>query len=88
MAITGRYLTGMIVSIVVIASTDGSMDRDLADEGYMGWVRKAVDEAEWVLTVCDGAFPLAATGVLEGRQATTFPGDRDRFAVLIDQRAV
>lgn len=65
--------------ILVIPSTRGSMDRDLEDKAYMAWVDKAVAEAEWVITVCDGAFPLAATGALDGRVATTFPGDRQRF---------
>ena len=66
--------------ILVIPSTVGSMDRDLEDEAYMGYVRRAVAEAEWVLTVCDGAFPLAATGALDGRVATTFPSDREVLA--------
>ncbi|MEO1086586.1 MAG: DJ-1/PfpI family protein, partial [Acidobacteriota bacterium] len=65
--------------ILVIPSTRGSMDRDLEDKAYMAWVAKAVAEAEWVITVCDGAFPLAKTGALDGRVATTFPGDRQRF---------
>ncbi|MEM6792751.1 MAG: DJ-1/PfpI family protein [Acidobacteriota bacterium] len=65
--------------ILVIPSTIGSMDRDLEDEVYMAWVEKAVAEAQWVITVCDGAFPLAKTGALDGRVATTFPGDRARF---------
>lgn len=65
--------------ILVIPSTSGSMDRDLEDKVYMAWVKKAIDEAEWVITVCDGAFPLAKTGALDGRVATTFPGDRQRF---------
>ncbi len=65
--------------ILVIPSTEGSMDRDLKDEAYMKWVSRAAEEAEWVITVCDGAFPLAATGLLDGRVATTFPGDRQRF---------
>jgi transcriptional regulator GlxA family with amidase domain len=68
--------------ILVIPSTEGSMSDDLQDEAYMAWVRKAVAEAEWVITVCDGAFPLAATGALDGRVATTFPGDRQRLAEM------
>lgn len=73
------FATAPRPDILVIPSTVGSMDRDLEDDAYMGWVRTAAEQAEWVLTVCDGAFPLAATGLLDGRQATTFPGDRDRF---------
>ncbi len=65
--------------VLVIPSTRGSMDADLEDPAYMAWVAKAVAEAEWVITVCDGAFPLAATGALDGRVATTYPGDRERL---------
>ena len=62
--------------ILVIPSTKGSMDRDLGDEAYMRYVSRAVERARWVITVCDGAFALAATGALDGRVATTFPADR------------
>ena len=62
--------------IVVIPSTNGSMDRDLKDAAFMAYVRRAVERAEWVITVCDGAFVLAETGALDGRVATTFPADR------------
>ncbi len=62
--------------ILVIPSTKGSMDRDLEDEAYMRYVTRAVADAQWVITVCDGAFVLAATGALDGRVATTFPADR------------
>ena len=71
--------------VLVIPSTSGSMDVDLANQAYMNWVRKAVREAEWVITVCDGAFPLAATGALDGRVATTYPGDRERLAEMFPQ---
>ena len=66
--------------VLVVPSTAGSLERDPRDTAYMGYVRRAVGEAEWVLTVCDGAFPLAATGALDGRSATTFPADREAFA--------
>ncbi|NNF57056.1 MAG: glutamine amidotransferase [Rhodothermaceae bacterium] len=66
--------------ILVIPSAEGSMTTDLEDEPFIGWLREAVDRAEWVVTVCDGAFPLAATGALDGRVATTFPSDRAALA--------
>jgi transcriptional regulator GlxA family with amidase domain len=68
------------IDVLVIPSTAGSMDADLQNEVYMGWLRRTIEGASYVITVCDGAFPLAATGALDGRAATTFPGDRDRFA--------
>lgn len=76
------FETAPKADILIIPSTDGSLDRDLEDEAYMAWVKKAVAEAEWVITVCDGAFPLAQTGALDGRVATTFPSDRDKLAEM------
>lgn len=74
------FATAPETDILVIPSTDGSLGRDLDDEAYMGYVTRAAEAAEWVLTVCDGAFPLAATGLLDGRVATTFPADRAAMA--------
>ncbi|MDX1503150.1 MAG: DJ-1/PfpI family protein [Thermoanaerobaculia bacterium] len=71
--------------ILVIPSTRGSMDADLADTRYMAYVKRAAEAAEWVITVCDGAFPLAATGLLDGRVATTFPADRERLAEMFPE---
>ncbi|MFQ5631464.1 MAG: DJ-1/PfpI family protein [bacterium] len=70
------------VDILIIPSTETSMAGDLKNAQYMGWVRKTVRSAQWVITVCDGAFPLAASGALDGRTATTFPSDRDRLAKM------
>ena len=67
------------IDILVIPSTSGSMDRDLQDREFMDWLRGAVQRSRYIITVCDGAFPLAATGALNGREATTFPADRELF---------
>ena len=73
------------IDILVIPSTGNSMTADLENEALMTWLKQAVADARYVITVCDGAFPLAATGVLNGRTATTFPGDRDRFAEMFPE---
>jgi len=70
------------IDILIIPSTNNSMTADLENERLMVWLKEAANHAKYVITVCDGAFPLAATGVLDGRKATTFPGDRDRFAAM------
>ena len=68
------------VDILVVPSTAGSMSRDLSDTAYMAYLGRTIPDAEWVITVCDGAFPVAALGVLNDRAATTFPSDREAFA--------
>ena len=67
------------VDVLVIPSTGNSLDADLQNEAYINWIRETAEQAQYVITVCDGAFPLAQTGLLDGRMATTFPGDRDQF---------
>ncbi len=74
--------------ILVIPSSENSMDADLSNERFMTWLTRRVHEARFVMTLCDGAFPLAATGALDGRIATTFPGDRERFAAMFPKVVV
>ena len=73
------------IDILVIPSTDNSMSADLENKRYIGWIKHVASEASYVVTLCDGAFALAATGLLDGRSATTFPSDRDRLAAMFDQ---
>ncbi|MFQ5651949.1 MAG: DJ-1/PfpI family protein [bacterium] len=73
------------VDILIIPSTKTSMDADLQHATYMSWVKQTVASALYVITVCDGAFPLAATGALNGRVATSFPGDRSRLARMFPE---
>ena len=58
------------------------MDRDLEDAALIAWVRETGRKAKLVLSLCDGAFVLAKAGLLDGLEATTFPGDQDRFATM------
>jgi transcriptional regulator GlxA family with amidase domain len=68
------------IDILVVPSAEHSMDTDLENEVMMGWVRRVGGSARFVVSLCDGAFVLAAAGLLEGRECTTFPGDQDAFA--------
>ncbi len=70
------------IDILVVPSAEGSMDRDLENEAMLAWVRDVGARARFVVSLCDGAFVLAAAGLLEGRTVTTFPGDQDRFAEM------
>jgi transcriptional regulator GlxA family with amidase domain len=73
------------IDVLVVPSAEGSMEADLQNEAMMDWVRKVGREASFVVSLCDGAFVLAAAGLLEGRAATTFPGDQDRFAAMFPE---
>ncbi len=76
------------VDILIIPSTKTSMTADLKNTIYINWVQKIAESASHVITVCDGAFPLAATGALKGRVVTTFPADRDRLAEMFPEVTV
>ena len=47
------------------------MDEACADEELLGHVRRLASSARRITSVCSGAFVLAATGLLDGRRATT-----------------
>ncbi|WP_137844562.1 helix-turn-helix domain-containing protein [Microbacterium sp. 2FI] len=53
-----------------------------ADERVSAVVRRAVARDAWVLTVCSGAFAVAASGVLDGRRATTHWMYADTMAAM------
>jgi putative intracellular protease/amidase/YHS domain-containing protein len=51
--------------IIVIPAQNGSTDV------MLDWIRKASKTADLTMSVCTGAFVLAATGLLNGKSATT-----------------
>jgi transcriptional regulator GlxA family with amidase domain len=48
----------------------------------LGWIKTVEKQASYVVTLCWGAFPLAATGALDGHSATTFPFDRQKLSKM------
>lgn len=68
------------IDVLVVPSAVESMGKDLENRAMIDWVRETAGSALWVMSLCDGAFVLAQAGLLDGRSATTFPGDYDAFA--------
>jgi transcriptional regulator GlxA family with amidase domain len=56
------------------------MTTDLDNAEMIAWVADVGARARFVVSLCDGAFVLAAANLLDGHSVTTFPGDQDRFA--------
>jgi len=76
------------IDVLVVPSAEHSMDTDLEDERLMRFVRQRGARAEWLMSLCDGAFVLAAAGLLDGLETTTFPGDIERFREMFPHLVV
>ena len=67
------------IDILVVPSAEHHLDTDLEDEELLDFVRRTDARAEYVTSHCDGAFVLAAAGLLDGHVSTTFPSDIDKM---------
>ncbi len=67
------------IDILVIPAAEHNLDSDLQDTVLMNFVRTTSSDAVYVMSHCDGAFVLAGSGVLDGKESTTFPGDIDEY---------
>jgi transcriptional regulator GlxA family with amidase domain len=67
------------IDILVVPSAEHHLDSDLKDEKMLNFVRKTAENALYVMSHCDGAFVLAKSGILEGKESTTFPSDVDAY---------
>jgi putative intracellular protease/amidase len=64
----------------VLLIPGGHIHDAMADPATLKFIRNKASSADHVLSVCTGSFVLAATGLLDGKTATTFHGSFDSMA--------
>ncbi len=74
------FETAPDIDVLVVPSTGNSLDEDLDNDRFLQWLETTAREADHVISVCYGAFPLVATGLLDGRHVTTFPSAQGQLA--------
>lgn len=74
------------IDVLVVPSAQHNMGSDLEDEVLINFVKETGTKAQFVMSLCDGAFILAQAGLLKDVKCTTFPSDinkmRERFPAL------
>ena len=56
----------------------------MENENLIGYIKRAGGDAEWVTSVCTGAFLLHKAGFLHGKRATTYWAQRDELQQMGD----
>lgn len=72
----------------VIVLPGGNVRPQLDNPKVIKWVQERAGEAEYVMSVCNGAFYLGKAGLLDGKQATTFYGLIDELKQLAPKAKV
>lgn len=73
------------IDVLVVPSAEHNMDTDLEDEKLISWVSKVGQQADFIMSLCDGAFILAQAGLLNDVKCTTFPTDIAKFKETFPQ---
>ena len=84
LGVAARYsfASAPAVDILVLPGGAHDLDSSLGDEALVGWLAKAGKTARYVVGLRDAPFVLARAGLLQGRLATVFADDQDRFTQM------
>jgi putative intracellular protease/amidase len=77
----GAYEDVPSPDVVLVPGGTGAQ-RLLDDERLLGWIRQAHSQSTWTTSVCTGSLLLAAAGVLDGVDATTYWARADQLESL------
>ncbi|HEU4387181.1 MAG TPA: DJ-1/PfpI family protein [Blastocatellia bacterium] len=95
MKVTPAYVFENAPTPNVLVIPGGGVTDAQEDPATINWIRERARDAEQVMSVCNGAFILAHTGLLDGLSATTFYNLIDGLAavapktrIVSDQRYV
>jgi putative intracellular protease/amidase len=72
----------------IVVLPGGGVNQHLKNPRVIKWVQERAAEAEYVMSVCNGAFYLGKAGLLDGKTATTFYGMIDDLKVLAPKATV
>lgn len=70
------------IDVLVVPSAEHHLDTDLEDVEMINFVKETGQNAQYIMSLCDGAFVLAKAGLLDGLASTTFPSDIDAYKKL------
>jgi putative intracellular protease/amidase len=88
MRVVPHYTLGDHPEPDVLLTPGGGVDHYLDNAAIISWIQRQEKVADYVLSVCNGAFFLAKAGLLDGKSATTYYGLLDEFENLATKTTV
>ena len=88
MTVTPKYTFDNAPKPDVIVLPGGNVSDHMNNPKVIKWVQETAGQAEYVMSVCNGAFYLGKAGLLDGLSATTFYGLIDELKTLAPKAKV
>ena len=76
------------IDVLVVPSAEHSMTTDLENEVLISFVKSTGNSADYVMSLCDGAFVLAKAGLTNDHESTTFPSDIPKYREMFPELKV